>query len=301
MSEIKKNKLPKRRILAVNQLEAYIENPGRFSILILGARGTGKSFWLVNALSKSCGKANYHHVDALLSVPTVEYWEEQMAKAEKLGCMYIKDVEKLSKENQAFLFNALCTTDGSFGLTEKIYNFRIVFSSTMSISILRDSEQYLMHYFFDRIAQLIVKFPDFAEASDKIESDFKDTWEKFKFDTQYPEEIIPWLKEKAHSFHGNFRDLDKLCIIWNNYQRSVPDLSADEILNKVKNDFSNYYRYPEKPNESTFDINFSREKTWENTLSDLRMKFKKWAREEFGSLKKAEKILGVSYRTMERW
>lgn len=299
MATIDFKQISKHRKAAIEQLKGFVINPGRFSILILGARGTGKSYWLRHSLEKMEEKEAYHKVDAMLAQPNTEYWEKEMEKANGVGCLYIKDVEKLSRDNQAILFNALYTTDGKFGLEEKKYTFRIVFTSTLHISMLRDTEQYLMHYFFDRIAQLIVKFPDFTEASDKIENDFKETWKKFQFDTNFPEEILPWLKEKAHTFHGNFRDLDKLCIIWNNHQLS--GLQPDEILKKVKEEFIQFYRFPEKKNEANFEVIFSRDKQWSDTLNELKLKFKQWAQQEFGTLKKAEKALSVNHRTMERW
>lgn len=307
---------PQKRKEAILSLESYLQNPGRFSILILGNRGTGKTHWLrhlieennkakreelTRADDKQVMKEAYHKIDAMLMPASPEAWEAEMKEAEVIGLLLIKDIEKMSKENQALLFNALYTTDGKFGLIEKKYTFRIAFTSTQSISMLRDTEKYLMHYFFDRIAQLVVKFPDFTESSNKIEDDFKSTWEKFKFETAYPNELIPWLKEHAHTLHGNFRDLDKLCIIWNNYQLLDANMAPEEILERVKDDFKTFYRFPEKKDENVCEIVFSKDKKWDTCLDDFRSQYKQWAKAQFGSLKKAGAELGISARTMEKW
>ena len=205
---------PKQRRAQIDYLEACMTNPGRFSVLVLGSRGTGKKHWI----KEKYREKSIIEIAAGTTEPSATFWTKQFEKANK-GILIVEDVEELSKENQHILFKGLSTSNGSFGFEEpKEYEVRIVFTSVKDISILRDTEKYLSHRFFDRIAQLVVRFPGFTETSRTITQDLESTWNKFKFETAYPVLLSEWLKEIAHRLHGSFRDLDKLCINWNNYQ-----------------------------------------------------------------------------------
>lgn len=284
---------PKKRLEKIRLLESYLLNPGRFSILVLGNRGTGKKVWI-----RQKHKSNFYTINSALTKPSEQFWEEKFKQADQ-GILIIEDVELLTKETQEVLFDGLATTDGNFGYASKIYEVRIVFTSSKGVSVLRETEKYLSHKFFDRIAQLVVRFPNFNECANKIENDFKNTWKKFEFTTAFPDELIPWLNENAHTLHGNFRDLDKLCIIWNNYQ--LMGLSEEKILKKVKEDFDGFNKFPEMREESFFEINFSTETSYHDMLDNFRRQVKIWAKKEFPSLRKAGEALGVSHRTIERW
>ncbi len=56
-SDLLKNQ-PKSRKLIVEKLDNYLQNPGGFSILLLGKRGTGKSFWLERIQKKNIKVSN---------------------------------------------------------------------------------------------------------------------------------------------------------------------------------------------------------------------------------------------------
>ena len=155
------------------------------------------------------------------------------------------------------------------------------------------------HKFFDRIAQLVVEFPGFSECANFIDKDLKVTWQKFEFKTAYPTLLENWLKTNAQRLHGNFRDLDKLCINWNNYQ--ILGWSEEKIFKRIKEDFVKYYHYPVAKKETRFEVHYSRDKTYKETLDDFKSQYKTWAIDEFKSLRSAAKYLGVSKRTMERW
>lgn len=279
----------------IKLLKSYLANPGRFCSLVLGDRGTGKKFW-INQLKDKDKKLTI--VNAKTSESSYDYWETQFETAHQ-GYLLLEDIELLDKKSQAILFDGLGTQDGKFGFTEKKYEFQLICTSTKGITSLRDTEKYLTHRFFDRIAQFIACFPNFSESSNRIIDDFKSTWEKFQFKTEYPKLIEPWLGETAHKLYGNFRDLDKLCIIWNNYQ--LMGKAEKDILILVKDDFKNYYRFPEVTTESIYELHFSRDKTYKNMLDDFKSQLKYWAKSEFGSLRKASDSLGISHRTMEGW
>lgn len=48
----------KERTEAIRKLEGFLLNPGRFSVLVLGMRGTGKSHW-INEIQK-CNSSDKH-------------------------------------------------------------------------------------------------------------------------------------------------------------------------------------------------------------------------------------------------
>jgi len=283
---------PGKRKKQINMLKSYLKNPGRFSILVLGDRGTGKTFW-VNHIGKEV--ISFH---ASTAKSCKEFWEKQFELSHQ-KILLIEDIEQLNQLSQEVLFEGLSTQNGSFGYQDKNYEVTIVFTSSKKVSILRDSEKYLTNKFFDRIAQLVVEFPNFEQCGNSIIKDFKAIWGKFKFTTKYPNSIEPWLKNNAHNLHGNFRDLDKLCIVWNNYQLS--DIDEDKILPIVKYDFQKFYRFPETKDENVYELVFSKEETYQDMLENFRREVKAWAKEEFPSLRAAAEVLKISHRTIERW
>lgn len=294
---------PQKRKNVIERLYTYLSNPGRFSILILGDRGTGKTFWVEQFAEAE--KLNLIIRRARLTEEKEEYWE-QLLKDSNKGILLIKDIELLSAKSQELLFEAMSTKDGNFGLKVKKYEVRIVFTSSKSVSLLRDSNRYLSSYFFDRIAQLVVEFPNFANCSNKVVEDFKFTWEKFQFPSKYPEILEQWLKENAHTLNGNFRDLDKICINWDNLFRSLKRSGSliEEGLKNIKSqvieDFKTYNHFPEVKESAVYEIYFE-DKKYEDLKDEFKFKLRTWAKEKYGSLRKAGEALGVSPRTMERW
>lgn len=301
------NSQPGHRKIINSTLLSYLTNPGRFSVLLLGQRGTGKTYYLENIVSNNSSRdclLNIISVNGLIAQNTDHlYWESKFEEANgKL--LVIDEVESLSKLTQAILFEFLSTSNGLYGWQEKKYKCRIVFTSTHQIKTLRDNEEFLLHKFYDRISQLILTFPSFSEKNISIWSDFEATWEKMKFPSkQIPsKDFEKWINANSHKFHGNFRDLDKLAINWRNYQLS--GMKNSEILGRVSEDFFALYHYPEHKSEhpNAFYINEDMD-----YYKDIQPKFKKFVKEfakiKYGKLSKAPNgmPLGVSYRTMEGW
>lgn len=302
---IKLSEQPKNRKEQLKFLEGCLLNPGRFSILLLGKRGVGKSHW-VNHISEYINESDdgVHEVYApfLNSMNISEIDQVFIDSKDKI--LLFKDIELLKKEIQDILFQILSTSNGKYGFKEKIVECRVIFTSTFKIESLRDTERYLSHRFFDRIAQLIVKLPSYQDGNRNIFKDFIATWDKMKFPKEnFPNEIKSWLEKKGHEFHGNFRDLDKIAINWRNLQ--LLEMDEDKILERVQNDFDKYYHFPEDQleNQNYFliddDANY-----YEELLPNFRAHIKSRAYTIYGgNLKKAphKKPFGVPYRTMERW
>ncbi len=298
---------PEHRQAVIKDLVASLTNPGRFSILILGERGTGKSHWLKQISSE------YPNKDCLSGVVTVngwvakdgdkDFWERKFSEADN-KILVVDEVEVLSKLTQAVLFEILSTENGLYGWSEKKYKCRIVFTSTFGVKSLRDTEEFLLHKFFDRISQFVVSFPSFSSANISVWEDFEATWLKM----QYPIENLPkmpfkdWLAKNSHKFHGNFRDLDKLVINWRNYQ--LREFDEEQILIKIIQDFLSTFHFPEHKSESenAFYI-YPDQKFYEEIQPAFRKFVKDYSKRIYGQLKLAPsgKPFGVAYRTMEAW
>lgn len=288
-----------KRRTAIQRLQGYLKDPGRFSILVLGARGTGKTHWL-NYLNKPAKCLEVKA--ALMNGKNEKEWEKVLLAANN-GLLIVDEVEKLDKMGQEMLFLAMETgLGGKFGFSKKKYIIRIVFTSTLEIGTLRDSEKFLLHKFFDRIAQLIVKFPSYQEDQRAVGNDFEATWKKMMFDKKdFPgKNALNWLSQIAGQLHGNFRDLDKIAINWRNLQHAGK--TGAEILPIVKEEFEKNYHFPEhKPDmESAFFIKEEMD-YYKEIIPALRSFVKDYAcRLNNGSIK-GKKPFGVSYRTMEGW
>jgi DNA-binding NtrC family response regulator len=290
---------PEKRKLIILKLKSFMSNPGSFPILLLGERGTGKSFWIKNLKNKN---QPIVFLNAFLTEETEVFWANQYKKANN-GFLVINEIERLSSKSQELLFQSMITENGKYGFSEKTYNIRLIFTSVFDISTLNKTEEYISHKFFDRISQLVVKFQSFKEFSVNIEKDFIATWEKFNFaekKTIPKGSIINWLKENAdRKLSGNFRDLDKLCINWHNYR--LMNYKEDEIFKLIIDDFLQYLKYPEHKTELHNEFIFSKEYRHDEIMKLFKQKYKIWAKREFGTLKKAGDFLGISHRTMERW
>lgn len=303
MADIKNiAKQPLLRKTEIIRLQSYLVNPGRFSILVLGERGTGKTHW-VEQLQIENKKDK--HLKQIVSIPCgvsksdLSYWEN-ILKVTDGKLVLFEEVDKLSKVSQDILFEWLSTKDGKYGFGKKTIECRVAFTSSKHISVLRDNEEFLLHKFYDRISQFVVELPAFQRTQRNIVDDLKATWLKMEFTGKVPgDELNTWLIANTEKLHGNFRDLDKIVINWNNWR--LLKKNENEILSLVTNEFNLYYHNP-VPSIGLHDtFVFKREKAYDQLLDDFRSNLKDWAKIEYGDLKQAAKGLKVSKRTMERW
>ncbi len=298
------NTQPKNRKEVIQRLDNYLQNPGRFSILLLGKRGTGKSFWL-DKIQKRNIKVPHSleivYINSRLIEPSSASINKLLSESSK-KYLVIEDAERLSHTLQELLFEALSTGNGKYGIGAKKYECRIIFTSSFDIKYLRDTEEYMLHKFFDRISQLVVELPSFTESHRSVWNDFMATWDKMEF-KEYNKtpgkELQVWIEKTAHLFHGNFRDLDKIVINW--HQCRLAGIAESEILKRVVSDFDRYFHFPEHRVDLSSAYYLEEGKTYDQLLNDFRLQVKNWAKAVYGTLRKAEKDLGVSYRTIERW
>jgi len=161
----------------------------------------------------------------------------------------------LNEQQQNILTNALSTTDGTIGLNDNRGFKRIIFTSSFDVMQLRENREHLIARFWDIISQLVIKVPSFKDYSSDIKNDFKAVWEYMNF-KEYPKPpegrgFLYWLSQNCKTFTGNFRDLDKIAILWNQYriinysdtkQKFKSDVEA-RIFRKVREDFEAFTHF----------------------------------------------------------
>lgn len=299
------------RIDQIEKLRNYLQNPGRFCILLLGAPGVGKSHWVHNLqkeLSEKLAETQENlclekviEVNLGYAKPKKSYWLEKLEEATG-RILLLNEIEKI-KPHDHLLFEMLSTDNGKYGFEKKIYECRMVFTSRYSIEKLKQNEDIISNHLFDRISQLVVKLPSFSVGNRSILEDFKATWHKMNFQghDKLPTEkgFQSWLEAKSHTFQGNFRDLDKIAILWHQFR--LIGLPESQITSEIQNQFSTLYSYPEPHTELGDLFQFEKGKTKAEIEDLFKKSFKDWAIKTYGSLKKAADPLKMSHRTMERW
>lgn len=301
----------KKRKKVIDSLRRMMEYSGRFSIIVLGDNGVGKTHWISQNIQEIKG-GNYKDssitVDSGLIEDSKEFWADIFDKANH-KYLIIEEVEKLPQKSQEIIFNILSTEDGRFGLNKKNLEIRIIFTSCFPIEKLRKDRRYLSSKFYDRISQFVVTFPSFKETQIEIYHDFEETWKKFfneqhEYHDKYPksDEFKHWLNLVAENMYGNFRDLDKIVINWNFHQVSSGDVSETEIFKLVRKDFEEILKYPAQRNYDDNSFVFIEDVKYDEIMKNFKRALRKWSFSvNFEDKIKAANMLGVSHRSMERW
>ena len=302
------HKMENLRNQSKDKLKKFIENPGFFSILILGENGTGKNYIINSVLAEIQTKTTGSYYPYEIGEN-----ETDIAKIFENEYIVIKNIEELKNNQQYILTNALSTRDGTIGLKKNRGYKRIIFTSSFDITHLRDSREHLIDRFWDRISQLVIKVPSFKDFSQEIRNDFKVVWEKMDF-KEYPKlpedgEFLSWLRENCKTFSGNFRDLDKIAILWHqyriiNYAGATQNFKSDieaRIFGQVRQDFEAFTHYPFQKTDTSNVFEFEKGKTWEQIERNFQSKFKSWAKNEYRTIKEATKELNMPLRKMDKW
>jgi hypothetical protein len=240
--------------------------------------------------------------------------EQSISQIFSSDFIIIKNTEELSEKQQMILTKALSTKkDGEVGLGDHKGLKRIVFISSFGVNQLTEGQGRLIPRFWDRISQLVIDVPSFSDDSTNILSEFKSVWNKMEFQeySRCPEdgEFQYWLRETCKKFAGNFRDLDKLAILWHQYrimeynssnQKFKSDLEV-RIFRKVREDFDNLTHYPTEKADTSNIFEIQKGKTWEQIERGFHAKFKAWAKENYGSIKEATQDLNMPLRKMDKW
>lgn len=310
----------KLRKEAYEKLKVFLSNQGKFCLLVLGSRGTGKHFAIEKVFSEIKSEDNNLCLKSLSFIAAEVFPDkseeiDKILKENQCNTVVIEDIEELSAEQQRLLFNALSTTNGKFGISEK-FDIRIVFTSSKDINKLRTNEDILLGYFWDRISQLIVELPSYKNEYEYVVKDFYSTWEKMKFeniDTVFagvPKnmKLQKFLEDNAEKFEGNFRDLDKLACLYFNYRifhygdkRKISDEIEKVVVDSVKTDFFSKSQLLNDNNNEFCVFRFEKGKSAKELQYSYEKQLKKWATKEYGTIGKAEIKLGLKNGTMKNY
>lgn len=304
--------IPKKeddRIIAKNKLTVFFKNPGYFIILVLGDNGVGKTFTINEVLAENeIEKFNFYY--------PFEIGEtiEEIGEIFKHEYIILKNVEELSEKQQLILTKALSTnSEGHVGLGRNKGLKRIIFTSSYQVEQLTEGIDRLNVRFWDRISQLVIKLPSFKDYSSTIVEDFYSVWKIMDF-KEYPKtpedgDFQFWLKNNCQNFSGNYRDLDKLAILWHQYriieygdakQKFKSDIEA-RVFRKVRSDFEEYNHFPPQRTNTSNIFEFEKGKTWEKIERDFHSQFKSWVKDNYPSIKQATQELKMPLRKMDKW
>ena len=311
------------RIQAYQKLKVFLANPGKFCLMVLGSRGSGKHFAIENAFGEiSLNFSKELCLTDLKFIEPIDIPEEvtklnELLKENEFKTIVIEDVEELNEVQQKLLFKALSTKDGTFGVGEK-FNVRIVFTSSKDIDSLRTDKDLLLGLFWDRISQLVVEFPSFKNEFEEITKYFYSTWEKMKFkDTVGYEhfsgtpknvKLEKFLEDNAEKFDGGFRDLDKIACLYFNYRifqygslKKILDETEMKVVASVIDDFFTKTQMQGSSNNDLSVFRFEKGLTHEDLLGKYKIQLRKWAVKEWGSVGKAEDKLGFQPGSMKNF
>lgn len=313
------------RFEAFQKLKAFLANPGKFSLLVIGGRGAGKQFSIKKAFQEIKGEKinlkelclkDLYFIDAH-GFPSSESEIDKLFQNHIDQTLVIQDVEELSETQQRLIFDALSTEDGNFGISQKI-NIRLAFTSSYDVDLLRQEGEVLLGAFWDRISQLIVELPGFHLEQEYLPIYFKATWEKMKFYqisehgdlATLPSEnsLISFLESNHEKFSGGFRDLDKIAIMYFNYRlflynanSNINPLIEKEIVKKVKEDFFGKSQLHSDSSKSKSIFEIKPGFTMKELNSQFRFSVRNWAVSQYKTVQNAEKILGLKPGTMKNY
>ena len=299
------------------ELESFFKNPGRFSVLVLGARGIGKSR-VINevgekvrgasptyfncasvegdtmALSELFGHVKGSFTGAVSDKPGLFH------EANKSGMLFFDEIHNLNKRVQEKLMTALQTVEhkGERGWyrfrrvgsdKEEYARFQPVFASNRTV---QELEEMLLPDFLDRINQLSLYLLSLKEQRVMPSSAFATVWKNMLFKQSLPADAAgfnTWLDGLPLS--GNYRDLEKIAI-----------LLQQALINKDKDPFGYVKRRFERFNRtsgsapSASAYNFRRGATLAKMEFEYREALYKWALspEGYGSAQAAQKSLNYA-------
>ncbi|MBK9733188.1 MAG: sigma 54-interacting transcriptional regulator [Chitinophagaceae bacterium] len=255
-------------------LEYFLKNPGRFSILILGERGIGKTKWVKSITVEKLKKV-------VIQANCAAFSEDTMAESELFGhkkgsftgaiedkkglfieaannVLFLDEVHALLPNVQQKLMTAL-QTESSGANKGKFCIRRLgdgrpsyvsvipVFASNLPLTELKKK---LLPDLYDRISQLVVEFPSIHESKLDIHNEFKKIWSDMQFE-EYPvtpalSQFIKWLKRIP--LEGNYRTLQNIAINWHQFRLIEYNESKDydkekeeKVFMSVKEQISSFH------------------------------------------------------------
>lgn len=317
------------------RLMGYFTNPGRFSVLVVGPPGIGKSHIIQEAITKlekpSSDEAEpasddsklpvvYQRASRLNTLADIDQWVKIFEGLEEEKYLVIDHVEDLDLRAQDLLFEMISTDkEGRFGKDgDKKFKVRVIFTSSKTVKELKGddrNERILSVRLMTRIAQLVLEMkPISSDVGSATWKRFKVVWSyMWKEDDKgnYPKlpkgnQLERWVTENNHRFNGNYRDLEKLAINWHHWavieRKELEDGDYEkEIFKLVTEDFERFSSPEVSENRNNVFIMKEGEPAKE-MINGFKFQMKEWALgQSQNSTTLAAKFLRVSKRTMERW
>lgn len=251
----------------VEHLEHYLKNPGRFSVLILGERGIGKTKWVkqiaeekleTKLVTANCASFSddtmaeselFGHTKGAFTGAIAE--KKGLFKEADNGILFLDEVHNLSPRVQEKVMTALQTESsgknkGKFyirrlGDNEATYvAVRPVFASNLKLSELKKK---ILPDLYDRISQLVVEFPSIHESKLDVFKEFRQVWEAMQFkqhnECPYSTSFEKWLKRI--SLEGNYRTLQSIAINWHQGRLMFGVNKETEVFEFVKIQYEKFH------------------------------------------------------------
>lgn len=284
----------------INQLESYLSNPGRFSVLILGERGVGKTKWVQDKCKEKLVIANCASFadDTMAESELFGYKKgaftgatedkNGLFKEADNGTLFFDEVHNLTPRVQEKLMTSLQTegegdNKGKFrirklGETKSEYvTVRPIFASNLPLKKLRER---IMPDLYDRISQLVIEIPTIQESKIDLKEAFKGIWVEMQF-VEYPDlpmlpEFEKWLK-KIH-LEGNYRTLQNMAINW--HQGRLMKLNEEEVFAFVKKQKEQFHNADGETKVKT-KYNFQKGKSKTEMEKEYRKAMYDWAKENY--------------------
>jgi len=299
----------------INQLESYLSNPGRFSVLILGERGVGKTKWVQEKCKEKLVIANCASFadDTMAESELFGYRKGAFTGANEdknglfkeadNGALFFDEIHNLTPRVQEKLMTALQTENkepnkGKFrirklGETKSHYvTVRPIFASNLPLKKLREK---LMPDFYDRISQLVIQIPNIHESKVDLKKAFNAVWEGMQF-VEYPDlpkftDFERWLKKIQ--LEGNYRTLQNIAINW--HQGRLMKMNEDDVFAFVKKQIEQYHK-AEGEKKVNIKYNFQKGRLKTEMEKEYRKAMYKWAKENYHGLtdKEIAATLGFS-------
>jgi len=314
--------ISKSRKLANEKMKSFIESG--FSILLIGERGTGKSKLAKDNTGKSIISANCASFadDTMAESQLFGHKRGAFTGAHKDtpglfqkangGILFLDEIHHLTRCVQAKLMLALQTDENNkmhickLGENnEEEVKFKLIVATNKTIKELREI---LLPDFYDRIVQNVIEIPSLRETAEDREDDWKRIWGQMKFTAKYDppceQELISWLKELP--LYGNFRDLQKIAIYYDNFKSNFSEELKNMIPKKTpfeyaKHEFETWNSSPQEQLEDSIYIKLTPQRKASEILKDFKVQLRKRTIERCGNRKKAAKELKVSVRTLNNW
>jgi transcriptional regulator with AAA-type ATPase domain len=310
------------RELAKEKMKAF-EKSG-FSILLIGERGIGKSQIYGKDVTKiNCAafEGNEDKLEIELFgvigglFTGVKKGSEGAFKRAHGGKLFLDEIHHLSKIIQAKLMTAFGTDTENFmefykygdlgGKKEKV-KCQLIFATNKTIDELKER---LLPDFYDRIVQNVIEIPPLRKTIEDREQDWESVWKQMRFNeinknsnALEDEKLIAWLKNLP--LYGNYRDLEKIAIYYNDFEKNFDELKKmlpeKTAFEYAKNEFGKWQSPKPETEENSMYIKLDLIKNSKEIHKDFHFELQKLVIEKYGKEKAAE-ILDVDKKTLNNW